>query len=78
MEQTFGAKTDIAYLNLYLTDGKKLGYENDTKWYIGITINGFEQGYIAEPMKNLFEISKSNISVGLTEAIRGKCDINMI
>ena len=75
MEQTFGAKTDIAYLNLYLTDGKKLGYENDTKWYIGITINGFEQGYIAEPMKNLFEISKSNISVGLTEAIRGKCDI---
>lgn len=77
MESTFGAKTDIGYLNLYLTNGKKLGYSgnDEDKWYIGIRINGLEQGYIADPMKNLFEIKESNVSLVLTELTRGKCDI---
>lgn len=81
MESTFGAKTDIAYLNLYLTDGNKLGYvheNNRDKWYLGIQIKGLEQGYVAEPMKNLFEISETNLAVNLTELTRGKCDIKEI
>lgn len=62
MQEVFGAKTDIAYVDVQILDSK-------------ITVNNLAQGYRSDPWKNLFEISVLRIDFNLTELLRGKIDI---
>ncbi len=65
MQKVFGARTDIARVNVEILKAT-------------ITVNGLQQANANEPMKNLFEIEKTEIKFNLTEALRGKFDAQNI
>lgn len=65
MQKVFGARTDIARVNVEILKAT-------------ITVNGLQQANVNEPMKNLFEIEKTEIKFNLTEALRGKFDAQNI
>ncbi len=65
MQKIFGARTDIARVNVQILKAT-------------ITVNGLQQANANEPMKNLFEIDKTEIKFNLTEALRGKFDAQNI
>lgn len=65
MQKVFCARTDIARVNVEILKAT-------------ITVNGLEQANANEPMKNLFEIDKTEIKFNLTEALRGKFDAQNI
>ncbi|MCR5046524.1 MAG: TIGR03545 family protein [Treponema sp.] len=65
MQKVFGARTDIARVNVELLKAT-------------ITVNGLQQANANEPMKNLFQIDKTEIKFNLTEALRGKFDAQNI
>ena len=65
MQKIFGARTDIARVNVEIFKAT-------------ITINGLQQANANEPMKNLFEIEKTEVKFNLTEALRGKFDAQNI
>ncbi len=65
LQKAFGARTDIARVNVEFLKAT-------------ITVNGLQQANANEPMKNLFEIEKTEIKFNLTEALRGKFDAQNI
>lgn len=65
MQKVFGARTDIARVNVEIMKAT-------------ITINDLQQANANEPMKNLFQIEKTEIKFNLTEALRGKFDAQNI
>ena len=65
MQKIFGARTDIARVNVEILKAT-------------ITVNGLQQANAREPMKNIFEIDKTEIKFNLTEALRGKFDAQNI
>ena len=65
MQKVFGARTDIARVNVEILKAT-------------ITINDLQQANANEPMKNLFQIEKTEIKFNLTEALRGKFDAQNI
>lgn len=65
MQKVFGARTDIGSVNVE--------FMNAT-----ITIRNLQQANKKSPMKNLFQIDKTEISFNLTEALRGKFDARNI
>ncbi|MBO4546929.1 MAG: hypothetical protein J5700_05045, partial [Treponema sp.] len=65
MQKVFGARTDIARVNVEILKAT-------------VTVNGLQQANANEPMKNLFEIEKTEIKFNLTEALRGKFDAQNI
>lgn len=65
MQNTFGAKTEVNYVNVEFFGAK-------------IEIDGLKQGYADEPMKNLFELEKIIIDFNLTELLRGKFDLQNV
>ena len=65
MQKVFGARTDIARVNVQILKAT-------------VTIDGLQQANASEPMKNIFEIDKTQIKFNLTEALRGKFDAQNI
>ena len=65
MQKVFGARTDIASVNVELLKAT-------------ITVRDLQQANANEPMKNLFQIDKTEIKFNLTEALRGKFDAQNI
>ncbi|MCQ2610829.1 MAG: hypothetical protein MJ169_03690 [Treponema sp.] len=65
MQSVFGAKTDIKWVNVEILGAS-------------IRVEGLQQADKKEPMKNLFEIQTTIIDFNLTEALRGKVDIQNI
>ena len=65
LQKAFGARTDIARVNVEFLKAT-------------ITVNGLQQANANEPMKNLFEIEKTEIKFNLIEALRGKFDAQNI
>ncbi len=65
LQKAFGARTDIARVNVEFLKAT-------------ITVDGLQQANANEPMKNLFEIEKTEIKFNLTEALRGKFDAQNI
>ena len=65
MQKVFGARTDIARVNVKILKAT-------------ITVEGLQQANANSPMKNLFEIDKTEIKFNLTEALRGKFDAQNI
>ncbi len=65
MQKVFGAKTDIGYVSVKFMDAT-------------ITVTDLRQANRNEPMKNLFQIDKTEIHFNLTEALRGKFDAENI
>lgn len=65
MQKVFGARTDIASVNVELLKAT-------------ITVRDLQQANASSPMKNLFQIEKTEIKFNLTEALRGKFDAQNI
>lgn len=65
MQNTFGAKTEVNYVNVEIFGAK-------------VEVDGLKQGYADDPMKNLFELDKVIIDFNLTELLRGKFDLQNI
>ncbi len=65
MQKVFGARTDIAKVNVEILKAT-------------ITVSGLQQANASSPMKNIFEIDKTEIKFNLTEALRGKFDAQNI
>ena len=65
MQKVFGARTDIKSVNVELLKAT-------------ITVLDLQQANANEPMKNLFQIDKTEIKFNLTEALRGKFDAQNI
>ncbi|WP_027727924.1 hypothetical protein [Treponema sp. C6A8] len=62
MQSAFGAKTDIASVHLKILDAK-------------LEVKNLEQASSDDEMKNLFQIADLTFDFNLTEALRGKVDI---
>lgn len=65
MQKIFGARTDIGRVNVEFLNAT-------------ITINDLQQANANSPMKNIFQIDKTEIHFNLTEALRGKFDAENI
>lgn len=65
MQKAFGAKTDIAYVDVDLFGAK-------------ISVRNLDQGYRNDPWKNLFELDEFTLDFNLTELLRGKIDIQNV
>ena len=65
MQDVFGAKTDIGYINVEIFDSS-------------IYITDLAQGYKDDPMKNLFQFDKVAVDFNLTQLLRGKFDLENI
>lgn len=65
MQNTFGAKTEVSYVNVEIFGAK-------------VEISDLKQGYAEDPMMNLFELEKVIVDFNLTELLRGKFDLQNV
>ena len=65
MQSVFGAKTDIEYLHLEIFASK-------------LQIRGLQQASSDDEMKNIFQISELTADFNLTQALRGKVDVENV
>lgn len=65
MQSVFGAKTDIEYLHLEIFASK-------------LQIRGLQQASSDDEMKNIFQISELTADFNLTQALRGKIDVENV